>query len=128
MKGKLFIGLFLLIAGALANAQSESGPSGCRDVSPMMQSDFSIALKTVKKQGTEDVKLSAAEEIAGHNCLSTGQIAEFCKLFGFEETKLKFAKFAYDHCTEPQNYFKLNIVFGFSSSVDELNKFVESKQ
>ena len=72
-------------------------------------------------------RLKTAKQIAGSNCLSTGQIVEICKVFGFEETKLDFAKFAYDHCTEKQNYFKVNNVFGFSSSVDDLTNYISGR-
>ncbi|HWB63039.1 MAG TPA: DUF4476 domain-containing protein [Chitinophagales bacterium] len=102
-------------------------PVGCKGQFPMAPGDFSSAVSTIKNQGFDETKLSTAKQIAGGNCLSAGQIAEICKLFGFEETKLTFAKFAYDHCTEPQNYFKINNVFGFSSSVDELNSYIQGK-
>lgn len=100
---------------------------GCRGSYPMNGSDFSSALSTINSQGFDETKLSTAKQIAGGNCLSPGQIAEICKAFGFEETKLDFAKFAYTHCTEPNNYFKVNNVFGFSSSVDALNSYIQSK-
>ncbi len=101
---------------------------GCRDAYPMQHGDFESAINTIKGQGFDETKLSTAKQIAESNCLSAGQIAEICKTFGFEDTKLTFAKFAYHHCTEPQNYFKINNVFGFSSSVDELNTYIESKK
>jgi hypothetical protein len=116
-----------------SNSMESGTPSGqpaaqgCNGAYPMAPGDFSSALRTVKNQGFEDSKLSTAKQIAGANCLSAGQIAEICKAFGFEESKLKFAEFAYDHCTEPQNYFKINNVFGFSTSVDDLNAYIQGK-
>jgi hypothetical protein len=107
--------------------QSTPAPVGCVNAFPMAAGDFSSALATIKKQGFEDSKLSTAKQIAGANCLSTNQISDICHAFGFEESKLDFAKFAYDHCTEPRNYFKINNVFGFSSSVDDLNEYVQSR-
>lgn len=102
-------------------------PVGCVGAYPMGSSDFSSALSTVKNQGFDETRLKTAKQIAGGNCLSTNQISEICKVFGFEETKLDFAKFAYDHCTEPKNYFKINNVFGFSSSVDDLTDYISGK-
>ena len=101
--------------------------AGCKGEWPMNASDFASALSTIKGQGFDETKLSTAKQIAGSNCLSTNEITDICKVFGFEETKLDFAKFAYAHCTEPQNYFKVNNVFGFTSSVDDLNKFISGK-
>lgn len=101
---------------------------GCVGAYPMSGGDFSSALATIKGQGFSDTQLKTAKQIAGSNCLSTNQISEICKVFGFEETKLDFAKFAYDHCTEPKNYFKINNVFSFSSSSDELNEYIQGRQ
>lgn len=103
-------------------------PVGCVGAYPMNSGDFSSALSTIKGQGFADTQLKTAKQIAGSNCLSTNQISEICKAFGFEETKLDFAKFAYDHCTEPKNYFKINNVFSFSSSSDDLNEYIQGRQ
>ncbi len=113
--------------------QTEATPTqpiytGCKNTYPMNSGDFSSALSTVKNQGFDETRLKTAKQIAGGNCLSTNQISEICKVFGFEETKLDFAKYAYDRCTEPNNYFKINNVFGFSSSVDDLTDYISGKQ
>ena len=99
---------------------------GCREAYSMPQGDFSSALNTIKGQSFDETKLTTAKQIAGANCLSAGQITEVCRQFGFEDNKLAFAKFAYNHCTDPQNYFKVNSVFSFSSNVDALNKYVQA--
>jgi hypothetical protein len=98
--------------------------TGCTE---MMPADFTAALATIKKQGFDDTRLSTAKQIAGSNCLNATQIYSICKEFGFEETKLDFAKFAYDHCSEKKNYFKVNNVFNFSSSTDELNEYIQNR-
>ena len=100
---------------------------GCSGAYPMANGDFASALSTIKNQGFSDSQLKTAKQIAGSNCLNASQVVEICKVFGFDETKLDFAKFAYDHCTEPRNYFKVNDVFGFSSSSDELNEYIQSR-
>jgi len=99
----------------------------CFSGRPMNQNNFNSALQSIRNQGFDDTRLRTAQQIATSNCLNTNQIVEICKIFGFEETKLTFAKFAYDSCTEPNNYFKVNNVFSFSSSVDELNDFIMSR-
>lgn len=114
--------------GVPAANNSGMAAQGCTGAYPMAQGDFNSAISTIKNQGFEETKLSTAKQIASGNCLSAGQITEICKTFGFEDTKLQFAKFAYAHCTEPNNYFKINNVFGFSSSTDELNNYIQGKQ
>ncbi|MBC7607526.1 MAG: DUF4476 domain-containing protein [Burkholderiales bacterium] len=105
----------------------EEAPRGCVSRYAMGSNDFSSALSTVKNQGFDDTRLKTAKQIASANCLNTNQITQICQSFGFEETKLDFAKFAYDFCVEPKNYFKLNNIFGFSSNVDDLTDYVRSR-
>jgi hypothetical protein len=114
--------------GYSGNTQSSPpAQAGCKGGWPMSAGDFTSAMSTIKGQGFDETKLSTAKQIVSSNCLSANQVADICKAFGFEETKLGFAKFAYARCTEPQNYFKINNVFGFSSSVDDLNKYIQSR-
>ncbi|HMK06566.1 MAG TPA: DUF4476 domain-containing protein [Flavobacterium sp.] len=102
-------------------------PKDCNNRYAMNADDFAAAFSTVKKQSFEDTKLKTAKQIATANCLDTNQIAAICKIFGFEDSKLDFAKFAYDYCTERKNYFKLNTLFAFSSNVDDLTEYIQSK-
>lgn len=101
---------------------------GCSSRYCMSAGDFSSALATVKGQSFEESKLKTAQQIASSNCLNASQVSDICRVFGFEQTKLDFAKFAYDRCTEPNNYFKVNNVFSFSSSSDELNEYIATKK
>ena len=96
----------------------------CSNSWAMRSSDFGSAKRTIEQASFEDSKLSTAKNIASSNCLSSDQVVEICQLFSFEETKLTFAKFAYKHSTDPKNYFKVNNVFSFDASKEDLNKFM----
>ncbi len=85
----------------------------------MKENDFNAALNQVKKATFEDSKLTIAKQVFMYNCLTTDQICAMSKEFTFEETMLEFAKYAYDYCYDRRNYFKVNDVFTFSSSIDE---------
>lgn len=101
---------------------------GCNRRYAMSPRDFNAALATLKKQSFDDSKLKTAKQITTANCLSVDQVMQVASLFGFEETKLDYAKFAYDYCIEPRQYFKLNGIFSFSSSSDALSDYVQSRQ
>jgi hypothetical protein len=101
---------------------------GCGRSSCMTLGNFNIALSTIKKQNFEDTKLKTAKQIITANCLNVDQIIQIANEFNFEDNKLDFAKFAYDYCIETRNYFKLNSIFSFSSNVDELSDYVQSRQ
>jgi hypothetical protein len=45
-------------------------------------------------------------------------------LFDFENTKLDFAKFAYDRTYDRANYYKVNDAFEFESSIEDLNRYI----
>ena len=100
---------------------------GCNRKYSMLPADFNSALATVKNQKFDDTRLKTAKQITSANCLNAGQIVKIAEVFGFEESKLDFAKFAYDHCTEKENYFKINNIFSFSTSVDDLTEYIQSR-
>jgi hypothetical protein len=107
-----------------SNSNRNSSSRRCPDGFAMRSSDFTAAKKSISDANFDESKISTAKSIAGSNCLSSAQVAEICTLFSFEESKLEFAKFAYKRSTDPQNYFKVNSVFSFDSSKEELNKYV----
>lgn len=100
---------------------------GCLGARAMAPNNFNSALNSVKNQNFDDTRLRTAKQIASANCLSASQIAQMCQAFAFEQAKLDFAKFAFPYCTEPNNYFRVNDVFEFSSSVDELSQYVSGQ-
>lgn len=97
-------------------------------VNPMGSSDFAEAKKSIASKSFEDSKITMAKQIIKANCLSTAQVKEIMMLFSFEDTKLDLAKFAYNRTTDPNNYYKLNDAFTFESSIEELDKYVESQK
>ena len=101
---------------------------GCNGRTCMTSGNFNAALATIKKQSFEDTRLKTAKQVITANCLNVDQIIQIANTFNFEDNKLDFAKYAYDYCIEPRNYFKLNGIFSFSSNVDELSDYVQSRQ
>jgi len=47
--------------------------------------------------------------------------------FSFEDTKLEFAKYAYERTYDIGNYYKLNDAFSFESSIEELNEYTQGR-
>ncbi|MEO6669052.1 MAG: DUF4476 domain-containing protein [Ferruginibacter sp.] len=103
--------------------QSNNSSNSCRGWA-MKQSDFAAAKKTISDASFEETKLSTAKSIVSANCLSSDQVVAVCELFSFEDSKLQFAKYAYKYTIDPKNYFKVNNVFSFDSSKEELSKFL----
>jgi hypothetical protein len=112
-------------AGAATQTQvAAPAASGC--VSPMAHDDYESAKTSITAKDFEDTKLTLAKQIAGSNCMSAEQIRGIMKLFSFENSKLDFAKFAYSHCCDKSNYYKVNDAFDFDSSSKDLNTYISS--
>lgn len=102
-----------------------SGPIGCDW--PADDTEMKSALESIKSKSFEDGKLTVAKQIAKNKCLTAEQVKQVMMSFGFEETKLDFAKFAYDYTYDQGNYYVVNDAFGFEMTIDELNDFLESR-
>ncbi len=104
---------------------SNSG-SGC--MMAMSDGDFSDAKSSISSKSFEDSKMKVAKQITENNCLSVSQIKEVMGLFSFEQSKLDFAKYAYGHTSEKNNYYKINDVFTYESSIDELQTYIKANK
>ncbi|MDI6833444.1 MAG: DUF4476 domain-containing protein, partial [Bacteroidales bacterium] len=91
---------------------------------PMSPEDFASAKASISSKSFEDSKLTLAKQIAASNHLTSKQVKEIMQLFNFEDSKLDFAKYAYKFVYDPNNYYIVNDVFKFSSSIEELNEFI----
>lgn len=90
----------------------------------MAPQDFNEAKQTIKRLSFDDTRLSTAKGIIYSNPMTAEQVCEICKLFSFDQSKLEFAKYAYEYTIDQNNYFKVNKVFSFSSSAEELNQYI----
>lgn len=114
-------------SGAVTTGGNSGGRStGC--AGPMSSQAFAAAQKSINNQGFDESRLKVAKQVISANCMSVAQIAQVLDIFGFEKTKLDFAKYAYDFTSDPNNYFMLNDSFGFSSTVDELDAYLSTKR
>lgn len=102
-----------------------SGPIGC--AWPMNGGEFADAKKSIEEKSFEGTKATMAKQIGRDRCFTAAQVKEVMEVFSFEDTKLDFAKFAYDRTYDIGNYYKVNDAFSFESSIDELNKYVGSR-
>lgn len=103
-----------------------TGPVGCPV--PMNEGDFRDLKGTISSKSFEESKMTIAKQVLRDHCLFTTQVKELINLFTFEETKLDFAKYAYDYTYDRGNYFKVNDVFTFESSIEELNNYINSRR
>lgn len=94
----------------------------------MQTADFEQALALIKSESFETAKLNISKQVLANNLLTVNQIEQICRVFSFENTKLDFAKSAYNHCVEKEKYYLLNSVFDYESSKQALNDYVKEQQ
>ncbi len=79
---------------------------------------------TLQNAGFESDRKMIAEQAVAMHSIITDDVFQIMLTFGFESSKLDFAKFAYPHCEDKQNYYRVNDAFSFSSSIRELNDYI----
>lgn len=102
-----------------------SGPIGCGW--PMSDSEFAEAKKSIESKGFEETKMTTAKQVGRDRCFTVEQVKSIMATFGFEDTKLEFAKYAYDRTYDIGNYYRVNDAFGFESSIEELNTYIQAR-
>jgi hypothetical protein len=93
---------------------------------PCLLSDnrFAELKKSISSKNFDNSRLEIAKQAAITKCLKSSQIRDIMKLFSFENTRLEFAKFAYNKTIDKENYFLVNDAFQFESTVSELNEYI----
>ncbi|MBO4653942.1 MAG: DUF4476 domain-containing protein [Bacteroidales bacterium] len=114
--------------GQPGNAFAPPAPAPAPAPAPMPCSDwdFKEIKQLIQNETFEHQKLTIAKQATAAELLTVDQLAEIAMLFDFENTKLEYLKFAYDYCYDPNKYYKLNKVFDFSHSIDELNEYIQN--
>lgn len=102
-----------------------NGPVGCPV--PMTEPDFRDLEQSISTKTFEDSKMTIARQVLRDRCLFVSQVKRVISQFTFEESKLEFAKYAYGYTYDIGNYFKVNDVFTFESSIDELDAYIRSR-
>jgi hypothetical protein len=87
-------------------------------------SSFSLMIQQISAQSFDENRLQVAQQIVMSNRVTSAQVTDIARLFSFESTRLQFAKFAYAYVLDPNSFFMVNNAFTFSSSVDDLHRFI----
>lgn len=91
---------------------------------PMAPQNFAQLLDVIEDQWFESSRLQVAKQALSTNWFTAAQVAEMMHAMSFEDSRLELAKAAYFKTVDQGNYFLVNKEFWFSSSVDELNRYI----
>jgi len=90
--------------------------------------EFETMKEQLRKEWFETNRLTSARVIIDKCNFTTKQIREMMLLFTFENNRLELAKYAYRKTADKQNYFQLSDALNFSSSKDELARFIRESR
>ncbi len=94
----------------------------------MSDEQFKDLKRSVASKSFEDTKVAVAKQAIQANGTSTHQVVELMEMLNFESSKLELAKYAYSYSIDKNNYYLVNDGFTFSSSIDDLNEYIESQR
>lgn len=98
----------------------------CENQEAMSNGMFRQFKQVISNEVFDNTKLAVAKQTIAANYLTAAQAKEIVKLFTFESNKLDLAKFTYQYTTDKNNYFLLNDAFVFSSSRQELARYIQA--
>ena len=90
--------------------------------------EFETVKESLRKEWFENNRLTSAKFIADKNNFTTRQVKELVLLFSFENNRLELAKYAYRKTVDKENYYLLNDALTFSSSTEELARFIRESR
>lgn len=90
----------------------------------MKSRDFDDLKESLRKEWFEANRLKSVKFVIDKNNFTTQQVKELMMLFTFENNKLEIAKYAYPKTVDKQNYYQVNEVLTFSSSREELMRYI----
>lgn len=95
---------------------------------PMAMDNFTFSqfMQTMQSASFDNTRLNIFRQALSMNYFSSAQVRGIMDLFSFESYKLEVAKLAYGRTIDPANYFLVNNGFTFSSSVNQLNRYLAS--
>lgn len=110
---------------AKKDPQATAATGGCDN--PMSDPDFTGQLIDISARPFEPMQLSAAKKMAETHCLRVSHVVLVIAVFDSESSRLSFAKFAYDHTYDRENYSDVKDALHSQSSRNDLDRYLSGK-
>lgn len=85
---------------------------------------FQSMKQSLRRESFENSRVTMAKQMIDRNTFEAAQVREMLQLFSFEANKLELAKYAYRNTVDRNNFYTVYDVFSFSSSRDELSRYI----
>jgi hypothetical protein len=90
----------------------------------MSEYEFSNLYRTINNLSFESSRMQVARQAIAANQFTSRQVMDLMRLMTFESSKLEIAKRAYQKTVDKQNYYMVNDIFTFESSIRDLNQYL----
>ena len=90
--------------------------------------EFETVKESLRKEWFEKNRLTSAKFIIDKYNFTSMQVRELMLLFTFENNKLEIAKYAYRKAVDKNNFYQVSDVLTFSSSKNELARFIRESR
>lgn len=85
-------------------------------------------MQAVKARSFEDQKVLLAKQALAESDIRSDDLRRLLQGFDFDKGKLELAKYAYARVADRQNFYRIYDAFSFSSSVRDLQEFIEQNR
>lgn len=89
---------------------------------------FNFLKSELRKEWFESSRLTIAQTMMEDNFFTVAQVKELMYLFTFETNRVQIAKTAYRSTVDKENYYQLNDALTFSSSKEDLARFIRESR
>ncbi|QMU27685.1 DUF4476 domain-containing protein [Adhaeribacter radiodurans] len=100
-------------------------PEQCRDILGKQQVD--LLLQSMATRNSETSKESIARQALSQNSVLAEDLKEILAQFQYENTRLEFAKFAYNATCDRRNFYVVNEVLTYDASIRELEEYINRR-
>ncbi len=94
---------------------------------PMNNDEFFSIKRMLEREEFDNTRLVIAKHIVDVNELTSLQAKEMAALFAFDNSRLDFAKYAYNKNIDKDNYVVVCNTFSFNSSKEQLMHFLRNR-
>lgn len=121
--GKAFVDEQMI--GADYNNDDDRNRDYNNSYQPMSSFSFEQLRQSVAREPFDDTKLNIAKTGIAANLFSAAQAKQIIQLFSYDNSRLDIAKYLYKYTVDKNNYVTVYDAFSYSSSRDELSRFIQ---
>jgi hypothetical protein len=112
--------------GSAAPRQGAPSAQAPKDVcsNVMRETEVETFKASISGKDFDNSRLTIARQALRHNALMARDVKEIAQLFDREENRLEFAKMAYRHTCDVENYYLVNDAFMYEATIEKLDDFM----